>query len=361
MSLVWEELINTSNLASAIATLYNSIIHNKVAFIDLNNSIEMAFHVKQISQISSLPELGTNPFSDNNIPLLSTAHGFGEREEEADQVLAPKYSILLMDEPDEILKKLPTRPPIRSQNWAKFLTIKPSMTYTHFQTLSNGSFRRFSRDQKLPVSLVLSMARELIDLDMARAIPPLSNRSNYIVSPLAPIHTITTFSREFNSRFPTAPNLSSLLSTLSNGQPKRWDTILLLYALPTEVLPFLIRKGWVIQLRQFFFIRIPRRIKLACIDGVSAEDRRAAEDAAEDSILTDPFRASREEVKWIRKLAEEGGTLGMGRMFERLGKYFDGKSAKEKILRREQVEKSELEAMVEAFKKVGGIIVAEHW
>jgi hypothetical protein len=136
MSLVWEELINTSNLASAIATLYNSIIHNKVAFIDLNNSIEMAFHVKQISQISSLPELGTNPFSDKNVPLLSTAHGFGEREEEADQVLAPKYSILLMDEPDEILKKLPTRPPIRAQNWAKFLTIRPTMTYTHLQTFS---------------------------------------------------------------------------------------------------------------------------------------------------------------------------------------------------------------------------------
>src|SRR5438270_5041112 len=91
MSLVWEELINTSNLASAIANLYNSIIHNKVAFIDLNNSVELAFHVKQISQISSLPELCTNPFNENNIPLLSTAYGFGEKEEDADQVLAPKY------------------------------------------------------------------------------------------------------------------------------------------------------------------------------------------------------------------------------------------------------------------------------
>jgi nitrogen permease regulator 3-like protein len=205
------------------------------------------------------------------------------------------------------------------------------------------------------------MARELIDLDMARAIPPLSNRSNYILSPLAPIHTITTFSREFKTRFPTSPNLSTLLSTISSGPPKRWDTVLLHHRLPSEVLPFLMRKGWVVQVRKFFFIRIPRWIKIACIEGGSAEERRVAEEAAEDSILTDPFRASREEVKWIRKLAEEGGGMGIGRMFERLGKYFDGKSAKEKILRREQVEKSELEAMVEAFKKVGGIIVAEHW
>lgn len=128
MSLVWEELINTSNLASAIANLYNSIIHNKVAFIDLNNSVELAFHVKQISQISSLPELGTNPFNEN-IPLLSTAYGFGEKEQDADQVLAPKYSLLLMDEPEEILKKVPTRPTIRAQNWRKFMTITPTITY----------------------------------------------------------------------------------------------------------------------------------------------------------------------------------------------------------------------------------------
>lgn len=129
MSLVWEEIINTSNLASAIANLYNSIIHNKVSFLDLNNSIELAFHVKQISQISSLPELGSIPFNESNIPLLSTAYGFGEKEDEADQVLAPKYTLLLMDEPEEILKKVPTRPTVRAQNWRKFMTITPTITY----------------------------------------------------------------------------------------------------------------------------------------------------------------------------------------------------------------------------------------
>lgn len=129
MSLVWEELINTSNLAHAIATLYNSIIHNKVAYIDLNKSLELSFKIKQISQISSLPEVGTNPFSDSNIPLLSTAHGFGSRDDEADQVLAPKYTLLFMDEPEEIRKKLPRRPVTRAQNWFKLLTLKPNITY----------------------------------------------------------------------------------------------------------------------------------------------------------------------------------------------------------------------------------------
>jgi Nitrogen Permease regulator of amino acid transport activity 3 len=130
MSLIWEQLIQTSNLALAISTLYNSIIHNKVAFIDLNNSIELAFHIKQVSQISSLPELGTNPFNESNMPLLSTAHGFGDRDEDADQVLAPKYTLLLMDDPDEILKKVPTRPFHKRQSWIKFLTIKPTITFS---------------------------------------------------------------------------------------------------------------------------------------------------------------------------------------------------------------------------------------
>ena len=129
MSLVWEKLIQSSNLAHTISTLYNAIIHSKVAFIDLNNSVELAFHIKQISHISSLPELGTNPFNEDNIPLLTTAHGFGDRENEVDQVLAPKYTLLLMDEPEEILKQVPSRPPQRRQNWVKLLNIKPTVTY----------------------------------------------------------------------------------------------------------------------------------------------------------------------------------------------------------------------------------------
>jgi hypothetical protein len=94
---------------------------------------------------------------------------------------------------------------------------------------------------------------------------------------------------------------------------------------------------------------------MACAVG----DGRVPEE--QDTILVDPYRASAEEVKWIRKLAEDVGGVGVGRMFERLGKYFDGKSAKEKILRREQVERNELEGMVEAVRKVGGLILAEHW
>ena len=220
-------------------------------------------------------------------------------------------------------------------------------------------FRKLARDQKLPLSLVLSMARDLLVLDMARPIPPLTNRAIYIVSPISPINALSSQSRTFRSRFPTAPPLSQLLSTISSGQPKRWDAILAQYpSLPETVLPYLMRTGWLIQLKEFYFIRIPREIKLQCIDAV---DRKAAEAAAEDSILVNPFRASREEVRWIKKLAEHVEGSREGRMFQRLGKYFDGKSAKEKILRREEIDRCELERMIEAVRKVGGIVVAEHW
>jgi len=96
---------------------------------------------------------------------------------------------------------------------------------------------------------------------------------------------------------------------------------------------------------------------LSCIDVI---DRHTAKEDTEDSILVDPFRASREEVRWIKRLSEAvGGHRGI--MFERLAKYFDGKSSKGHILRREQVEKGELEGMIEAFRKVGGIIIVDHW
>lgn len=194
------------------------------------------------------------------------------------------------------------------------------------------------------------MARELIDLDMARAIPPLSSKGIYIVSPLAPIQAISSTTQKFKTRFPTAPSLSTLLSTISTDRPRPWADVLTQLPLPPEILPYLMRLGWLTQLREFYFIRISREIKIAC----------GAPDDVESSILIDPFRASREEVKWIKMLAESVGGPEGG-MFERLGKYFDGKSAKEKILRREQVERSELEGMIEAFRKVGGIVVAQHW
>jgi hypothetical protein len=128
--MVWEEIIHTSNLAHSISALYASLLHSKVCLLDLNARQEIAFHIKAIHQISSLPELGTHPFHERNIPLLSTAHGFGESEEQADQVLAPKYTLLLLDEPAEILKKVPTRPAHRRKNWEKFVNgIKPTITY----------------------------------------------------------------------------------------------------------------------------------------------------------------------------------------------------------------------------------------
>ena len=363
MSMVWEDLIATSNLAHAISTLYNSIIHNKVAFIDLNNSVELAFHIKQISQISSLPESGTTPFGEHNVPLLSTAHGFGEREEEADQVLAPKYTLLFLYEPDEILTMVPHRAPHRAQNWAKFLTLKPTETFIHLTAKANGRFRHLAREKNLPLYVIMTMARELISLDLARAMPPLSNRAAYYISPIAPIAYLPSQARAFKTRFPNAPDLGTILATISAGQPRRWDSIVLQLNLPQDVLPYLMRTGWLTQLRQFYFIRIPREIRLECIEATTAEERRRAQESAEDTILLDPYRASREEVRWIRRLAEKigGGGGGFGRTFERLAKYLDGKSAKEKILRREQVGRRELEAMFEAVKNVGGLIVAEHW
>jgi len=203
------------------------------------------------------------------------------------------------------------------------------------------------------------MARDLIALDIARPIPPLKNRATYLVSPISPINTLTFQSGTFKTRFPTAPPLPKLLSTISSGPPRRWDMIVAQYpSLPDSVLPYLIRTGWLIQLSQFYFIRIPREIKLECIDAV---DRKTADATAEDSILVNPFRASREEVKWIKKLAEHVGDSREGRMFNRLSKYFDGKSAKENILRREEVGRSELDGLIKAVQSIGGIVVAEHW
>src|SRR5277367_2310863 len=129
----------------------------------------------------------------------------------------------------------------------------------------------------------MSMARELIDLDIARPIPPLSNRAIYIISPLSPIHSLSSQSRTFKSRFPPpTPPLPTLLSRIScSPTPLPWSHFLSTYHLPAQVLPYLMRSGWLTQLRQFYFIRIPRAIKVAC-RGPLVEEGEGEE---EDEIL----------------------------------------------------------------------------
>lgn len=91
---------------------------------------------------------------------------------------------------------------------------------------------------------------------MARAIPPLHARDTYIMSPNADNHALPTASAAWAQKFPLAPSLPHFLAKLSST-PRPYKV-----NIPSkdhratyfDMLAWLIRYGWVTQLRSFAWV-----------------------------------------------------------------------------------------------------------
>ncbi len=119
------------------------------------------------------------------------------------------------------------------------------------------------------------LSRHLIYWRRARAIPPLHQRDTYIVSPNADLRELPTAAVAYAARFPSLPSLPKMLALLS-GHPRAFSTLI-----PSkdhreaylDILAWLMKGGWVTQLRVFAWVRVPRAIRLQ-VRATMAEERR---------------------------------------------------------------------------------------
>ena len=126
------------------------------------------------------------------------------------------------------------------------------------------SFLQISQKSGIPLTDIQFMASHLIYWRRARAIPPLHQRDTYIVSPNADMSRLVSASAKFAKGFPALPPLPKLLSILSTPRP--YSTLI-----PSKdhkeafmgMLAWLLRDGWITQLRTFVWIRVPSQIKAA--------------------------------------------------------------------------------------------------
>ena len=136
---------------------------------------------------------------------------------------------------------------------------------THYLRVSKPtkSFLQISQLSGIALSDIQFLASHLVYWRRARAIPPLHQRDIYIVSPNADMRNLASASSSFAKHFPALPPLPKILSMLSSGQrpfsslvPSRDHKEAYM-----EILAWLMRNGWVTQLRTFAWIRIPTHIK----------------------------------------------------------------------------------------------------
>ncbi|MBE7182600.1 MAG: hypothetical protein INR71_15575, partial [Terriglobus roseus] len=144
------------------------------------------------------------------------------------------------------------------------------------------SLQKLTKICRMSMRELQFLARHLIHWRRAIAIPPLNTTQTYVVSPTADFARLSEASAAFSRRFAALPSLPVILSYLGRT-PREFGTIIPTKdhkAMYLEILAWLIREGWVMQLRTFAWIRVSARVKAKVHKIV--EDERLAETDKED-------------------------------------------------------------------------------
>jgi hypothetical protein len=175
--------------------------------------------------------------------------------EPPNHVLAKHFGLLLLDNETVILKDVD----------ASGGALGPALAHYIRWTKPNKSFAHISALSGISLSNIQLLASHLVYWRRARVIPPLHQRDMYIVSPNCDLSKLSAATAAYAAAFPTLPSLPKMLSALS-GTPRPYATFI-----PSKdhkeiyfaVLAWLLRGGWVTQLRSFARIKVTPEIKIA--------------------------------------------------------------------------------------------------
>lgn len=262
------ELISQSSLARAIYTVYSSISASKIASVSLSKDVSISLQIPPLTPTPYLP----GP-TDKAYPglWLTTADSVTPADEPAadegtptHQVLAKHFALLLLDNEATILKDVEASGGALGPALARYIRCsKPTQ-----------SFAQISVTSGIPLPTIQMLASHLVYWRRARAIPPLHQRDTYIVSPNCDLSKLAAATAAYQSAFPTLPSLPKMLSALS-GTPRPYGSFI-----PSKdhkeayfaILAWLLRGGWVTQLRTFCRIKVPPEIKKTVEAAVRREE-----------------------------------------------------------------------------------------
>ncbi|KND02915.1 uncharacterized protein SPPG_01996 [Spizellomyces punctatus DAOM BR117] len=324
LSDVMDQVLAESTLARCLAHIYNSITNDSVAHVVVNSSVDLSLHIPdRVSRPLALTESTT---------LARPKYAFGS-EDTGSPILRPYHALLLLYDPEEILKALPLDPSPLLVELIQIVT--PTQCFEELQTTLDCSLSQLYR-----------LAAHLVHWQKAKIIDVISIRNVYVVSQGAELDLLPRLVQDFNSRFPQL-DLPTILSDLSIPRPysaiipqKEFRTLYL------EVLTFLLRYNLVTQLHMYIYLMIPEHI---CGKTVMGGEAEAPGPPA--VFIPDPARATEVEREWINKLAYEHPPA-IGSLFLRLAPYFSGKYHVEEIVFRENLTKKDLRTILSRFREV---------
>ncbi|KAK5455307.1 Nitrogen permease regulator 3 [Exophiala xenobiotica] len=257
---LYTEMLRRSSLAAAIAKVFDNISASKIAAITLSSKLSVSLQIPPVTSTSYLPSLTEPPLEPGL--WLTTATDPASTASDMDAVsttgalqLSKNFTLLLKASPQRIIKDVQAAGGPLAMPLTNFIT----------KAQPTKSFYKISVVYGIPLPDIQQLARHLVFWRRAIAIPPLHQRDTYIVSPNANMQKLMASCKTYESTFPMMPSLPKMLSALS-GTPAPYGTLIPSNDHKEEyyrVLAWLMRDGWVTQLRTFAFVRVDPEVKKA--------------------------------------------------------------------------------------------------
>ncbi|KAF2855931.1 hypothetical protein T440DRAFT_463276 [Plenodomus tracheiphilus IPT5] len=284
LTATWRKIVGISPLAKSIAIMFDTISHDKIAHIHFDSTFNTSFQIPQADSTPYLP----NALEPQMPGLwLTTSNVILEDD---DAPMTQHAALLLLEDTETLIKDLGGDSGGNAAAIAFYIR----------NIIPTKSLLKISKKHNILAQDMEYIASHLVYWRRARLISPLSPRDTYIVSPNADMTVLPAAISIYAQRFPTLPTLPKVLSMLS-GTPRPFRTFI-----PTaehreaymEILAWLMRGGWVTQLRTFAWVRVTPEIKAQVALEMEREERmKRAEDArkellgdndsATDSLLSD--------------------------------------------------------------------------
>lgn len=247
MSSTWREIINISPLAKSIAIMFDAISNDKIAHIHFDATFNTSFQIPQPDSTPYLP----NALEPQMPGLWLTTSNVLIEDDGAP--MTQHATLLLLEDPETLVKELEGDTKGNATPLAFYIR----------NIIPTKSLQKISIKHNILAQDMEYIASHLVYWRRARLIAPLHPRDTYIVSPNADMSALQAAIPAYAARFPTLPSLTKILSMLS-GTPRAYRTFI-----PTnehreaymEILAWLMRGGWVTQLRTFAWVRVSPEIK----------------------------------------------------------------------------------------------------
>ncbi|KAE8443331.1 hypothetical protein EG329_001974 [Mollisiaceae sp. DMI_Dod_QoI] len=232
----------------AIRDVYTAVSNNKIATVHLDTTppLDLSLQIPVPSFLTRLPT--STEQAVPGLPVTTANPLVPDEGNEEQEVLNKHFALLLLDDESKIIAEIQADDTDISAPLIECIRLcKPTL-----------SFLQVAQTNSVELASLLILAQHLIHWRRAIAIPPIHSREMYIVSPNCDSRKLPAASVAWKKAFPLAPSLPSFLAMLS-AAPRPYKT----FApsknhRPTylDMLAWLIRGGWVTQLRTFAWILV---------------------------------------------------------------------------------------------------------